>query len=147
MYIDRQNQVSDAQTITTGSENGILSTDKIDLSQTGRNIAAGQPMHAVIDIATTMEGPSTDVLHVDLLTSDEATLANSTTVQRLGTFADNSVAGSRIIVRLPYADYKRYIGLKYTADNDALTAGAVTAYLAIDVDSVKAYASGFEVSK
>ena len=147
MICDRENQFSDAQVVTTGSENGILSTDKMDLG-VARNIGAGEELWIVVIVDTTFTSSgSDDTLAVDLVTDDNPGLNSPTVIQRLGTFPAVSAAGTAIKARVPYsADYERYICLKYTAATGPLTAGAVTAVMTKNIDAFKAYADAITIS-
>ncbi len=146
MRIDNENLFSDAQLVTTGSENGIISTNKIDLAIAGRDIGAGEDIKIAVGIQTTMAGPSSDVLKVELVTDDNADFSTPTVIQILGEFPTNSVAGTRRVWKLtPSASYERYIALRYTSVDHALTAGKVDAFLAKDADLQKNYASGYSI--
>jgi hypothetical protein len=48
-------------------------------------------------------------------------------------------------VQLPSADYKRYVGLRYTVGGSSATTGSILAYLTPDVDRNKVYPSGFTI--
>ena len=147
MICDRENQFSDAQVVTTGSENGILSTDKMDLG-VARNIGAGEEMWIVVIVDTTFTSSgSDDTLAVDLVTDDNPGLNSPTVIQRLGTFPAVSAAGTAIKARVPFSNsYERYIGLLYTAATGPLTAGAVTAVMTKNIDAFRAYADAITIS-
>ena len=147
MICDRENQFSDAQVVTTGSENGILSTDKMDLG-VARNIGAGEELWIVVIVDTTFTSSgSDDTLAVDLVTDDNPGLNSPTVIQRLGTFPAVSAAGTAIKARVPFStSYERYIGLLYTAATGPLTAGAVTAVMTKNIDAFRAYADAITIS-
>lgn len=147
MYIDAENLFSDAQSLTTGSENGILSTNKMDLGIAGRNIGAGEELWIVVvcDVAMTSSG-SDDTLAVDLVTDDNPGLNSPTVIQRLGVFPAISAIGASVKARVPYGTYERYIGLLYTAATGPLTAGSFTAMITKDIDSFNAYADNITIS-
>lgn len=146
MYLDAHNLFSDAQTVTTGSENGVLSTNAIDL-QAVRNMGVGENLYVVVIVDTLMAGAG-DTLTVALVTDAYAALNSPTTLQTIGTFAANSAVGSRLVARIqPSSSFEQYIGLLYTAaGSGALEAGAFTAFLTTDIDAFTAYADKITIS-
>ncbi len=48
-------------------------------------------------------------------------------------------------IQLPSADYKRYLGLRYTVAGTPPTLGSILAYLTPDIDRNKVYPSGFTI--
>jgi hypothetical protein len=139
MIIDAALLFSNAQTFTTGSENGVLSTSSVDLG-VARNIGVGEDLYIVVTVATTQVATSNDVTYVDLVTDDAATLASPTVVQRLFTIPANSVAGTQLVARVPIGTYERYIGLLYTSYDHAQTAGALSAALVKEAQLYTPYA-------
>lgn len=146
MLVDAHNLFSDAQTVTTNSENGVLSTNAIDL-QVARNIGVGENLYVVVIVDTPMAGAG-DTLTVDLVTDAYAALNSPTTIQTIGTFPANSPAGTRLVARIQPSDsFEQYIGLLYTAaGSGALESGAFTAFLTHDIDASKAYADNITIS-
>ncbi len=148
MILDAQNLFSDAQVVTTGSENGVISTNVIDLKTAGIDIGAGEPIwvHVNIDTAMTSSG-SNDTLTVDLVTDDNASMTSPTKIQEIGVFPAVSAAGTVMINRIkPSSSFQQYIALRYTAAADPLTAGAFTAALCKDVQRVTNYAKNYSIS-
>lgn len=148
MYVDAQNLFSDAQVVTTGSDSGVVSTNKIDL-RTARDISKGQDLYVVVIIDTAMaSNGSNDTLKVEVVTDDNADLSSATVVQLVGTFPAVSAAGTRLVAKLnkDESSYERYIGLLYTAAAEALSAGAFTAFLTTDAESFTAYPDGITIS-
>lgn len=147
MFVDAQNLFSDAQTITTGSENGILSTNVVDLGS-ARDIGTGETIYAVVlvDTAFTSSG-SDDTVKVELLTDAYAALNSPVVVQEIGIFPVIAAAGTVLICPLkPSAAYEQYIGLRYTAATGPLTAGAVTGFLTKNIDKYRSYPKGYAIS-
>jgi hypothetical protein len=146
MIIDALNRMSSAQTVTTGSENGVVSAASIDLGLAGRDIGAGENVYVVVVVTTAMAGTNPNATTVALVTDDAATLATPTVVQTLGVLATNSPVGTLLIARIqPSAAFERYIGIRYTAAN-ALSGAAFTAFLADEVDVQRYYANGFDIA-
>lgn len=48
-------------------------------------------------------------------------------------------------IQLPSADYKRYLGLRYTVTGTNPTQGSILAYMTANVDRNKVYPSGFTI--
>jgi len=149
MIMDQENLFSEDQEITAGSDSGILSTNTIDLGMEGRRIGVGKNLYLVVICTTSMtDSGSNSALSVDLQ-SDSAEAQNVAPVvhQRIGTFAAGAVAGSRLVARLqPSDDMKRYLRLKYTSTNGALSTGKFTAFLAESIDAQKAYPGAFSIA-
>lgn len=145
MIIDALNLFSNAQTFTTGSENGIVSTSSIDLGIAARDIGAGENLYIVVQVATTFVGTNPNATTVELLTDDNDGINSGTSIQTLGVIATNSVAGTRIIARIQPGTFQRYIALQYTAAN-ALSAGAITAFVAKEADVQSYNANGFTIA-
>lgn len=146
MKVDAQNRFSDAQTVTTGSENGVASTNVIDLG-VARDIGAGKDIYLVVQVDTALTGAG-DTCKVELRTDDNSGMNSATVIQTVGTFPANSAAGTRLVQKLqPGAAYERYIDLLYTAaGSGALESGAFTAFLTDSVDTLKVYAKGYTIS-
>ena len=156
-YIDSQLELSDAQAITTTA----ISTNVIDLAtlRKGGSAAAGDisanvqqdwgnGLHdnwAVVRVNTALTGGTS--LAVTLETADNAALSvGQTVLATSGTVVAASLTKgtSLILIRLPSALYKRYLGFRYTVVG-TFGAGSVDAYIASDPQSNRIYKSGFAV--
>lgn len=146
MIIDKECMFSDAQEITTGSENGVKSTNVIDL-KAARNIGAGEDIYLVVQVDELMAGAG-DTLTVKLQTDDNADLNSASDMQTIGTFPANSAVGTRLVAKIqPNNSFERYIGLLYTAaGSGALEAGKFSAFLTKDVDTLKTYPKGYVIA-
>ena len=153
MYIDKQNEFSDAQAVTATA----ISTNVIDLyAGTGasaannvlRDIGAGEDVYLVVltQTAATDSG-SNATLTVTLESDSTANLATSPTVHfstAALAFAAFSPAGTTLAaVKLPIGSYERYLGVRFTVGSGPLTAGAFDAFLTKDVQSWRAYAKNY----
>ena len=151
-YIDSQEVFSDAQAVTSTA----LSTNVMDLNSVGGpNVlideGSGEPVYLVVRTVTACTDSGSDATLTVTLESDSVTTIDSSATVHFSTgaiaFANFSPAGTRVCaVRLPHGDYERYLGVRYTVASGPLTAGAFTAFLTKDINSNKAYASGFSVS-
>lgn len=145
MITDKRTTFSEAQTVTTGSENGVKGSTSIDLT-TVRDIGAGENLYIVVQVATTMAGTNPNSAAVLLETDDNPGLNSPAVVQTIGTFPTNSVAGTQLIARLqPSAAYQRYLGVRFTSAN-ALSAAAFNAFICSEVDVQRYYANAFSIA-
>lgn len=155
MYVDSQELFSDAQAVTATA----ISTNVLDLNPDGFGLAGGvqdigvgdETVYLVVMTVTTITDTGSDATLIVTLESDTAPgLATSPVVHfSSGTlaFATYATAGTVIVqTPLPLADYKRYLGVRYTVAAGPFTAGAITAFLTTDVQRYKYYASGFTVA-
>lgn len=143
MFVDYQNQFSDAQAVTSTA----ISTNVLDLGATPtlRDIGNGEPIYLVILTQTTCTDTSSDATVTFTLESDStADLATSATVHYstgAKAFATYATAGTVVaVVALPYGSYERYLGVRYTVASGPLTAGAFDAFLTKDVQKWQSYA-------
>lgn len=130
MLLDKQNEFSDSQAVTTTA----ISTNVIDTlpgigGATQSNLGGVDSAFLVIQVDTTFTGLTS--LTVTLESSSTANLATSPTVHAASAalLPADLVAGKTVIqMPLPAGDYKRYLGLRYTVAGTA-TAGAISAFI------------------
>lgn len=135
MILDAQNEFSDSQAVTSTA----ISTNVIDLDSASipKNIGGSSPLYLVIQTALTCTDTSSDATVAFTLESDSAAALNSSPTVHFSTgalaFAAYATAGTRVAVTpLPFGDYKRYLGVRYTVASGPLTAGAFDAFLTRD---------------
>jgi len=135
MILDAQNEFSDSQAVTSTA----ISTNVIDLDSASipKNIGGSEPLYLVIQTAVTCTDTSSDATVAFTLESDSAAALNSSPTVHFSTgalaFATYATAGTRVAVTpLPFGDYKRYLGVRYTVASGPLTAGAFDAFLTRD---------------
>lgn len=143
MYVDAQNLFSDAQAITATA----ASTNLIDFGSV-RDIGVGRELYLIIIVDTAFTDSGSDsTIAVTIETDDNTGFSSASTIQTIGTFAALSAAGTRLVARLqPDAGWERYVRLKYTTANGDLSTGALTAFLALDLQAFTAYPIGYTVS-
>lgn len=134
MFVDKNLLVSDAQVVcNSGSE---LSDGSIDLG-VARNIAKGKPLYWVIIIDTSFATATS--IDFQSVCDDAATLASGTILNSTGAIAIASLTAGRTPIILPVGDNlgtaERYIGLYYVLGGSNATAGAVTAFLAVEAQT------------
>lgn len=130
MILDKHNEFSDAQAVTATA----ISDNVIDLGDdsTTQQVGAGG-LFLVIQTQTTCTDSGSDATVTFALLSDStADLATSATTHYSTAalaFAAYATAGTVIAcVELPYGDYERYVGVKYTVASGPLTAGKFDAF-------------------
>ena len=151
MILDGQAAFSNPQTVTTGTDTGLKSTNVYDLGLAGREVGPGKPLYVVVEVTTTFTSSgSDDDLAVNLITDDNESMTTPTQVQELAVIPRISAAGAvvvGVIAPKPGVALERYIALQYKSKGDgALTAGAVKAFLTETPDAYKAYAKGYTIS-
>lgn len=125
MYLDKYLLLSDAQAIT-GSSN---SENTIDTLAAGSAVEANPILHLLVD--TAFDGTAGSSVQFILQTSsDNSTWVNLDSITK--SIADLT-AGAVINMQLPPTGLLRYIRAYYTVTG-TVSAGAVTAFLAKDVD-------------
>ncbi len=150
MILDKRTTFSDAQTVTTGSENGVQGTYSIPLG-TARDLGVSDDLYVVVQVATAMAGTNPNATTVLLETDDNLGLNSPATVMTLGVIPTNSVAGVSIVQKLPPVApgatnaYQTYLGVRYTSAN-ALSAAAFNAFICTGVDAQRYYANAFDIA-
>lgn len=158
MYIDTQNEFSDAQAVTSTA----ISANVIDLfagtgggtaltGETFMDIGQGQDIYLVVATqATATDSGSDATLTVTLESADNAALSTNPVVHfstGAMAFATYASAGTRLVtLKLPSALYRRYLGIRYTVASGPLTGGAFDAFLTTDPDGPRrVYQTAFVV--
>lgn len=144
MYVDKENNYSDAQAITASAG----STHIIDHG-IARDLGTGEDIYLVVlvDVAMT-DGSSDSTVAVTLETDDDVAFGSPTlAAQTLGTFAALSAIGAIKYAKLqPGAINERYSRVYYTVANGNLTTGSFTAFLTKDIHKYVTYAKGYTIS-
>lgn len=147
MLLDKENQFSDAQAITTGSENGIASTNVIDFGS-ARDIGAGKNLYIVVNCVTAMtDSGNNSTLEVRTQTDDNESFTTATNTAVIATFPVNSAIGTKYAKRIdPGMFNERYGRLHYLATNGALTTGAFDAHIVETPDVYTVYPDAITIS-
>jgi len=136
--------------LTFGTDQAVTataaSTDIIDLGAV-RDIGNGEPLELVILVTETATSGGSSTVTIDLQTDDNSGFSSAATLASSGAIAKASItAGTELLrVKVPL-NVERYLRLYYTVATADLTAGKFTAFLALERQANKAYASGFTVS-
>lgn len=143
MLIDRQNQFSDAQSVTATA----ASTDTIDLGAV-RNIGVGEPLYIVFLVTTAFVGAGATVTP-SLQTDDNTGFSSAVTVRTYDALPALSAIGTQRYYEIePFTIaglYERYIRVMYTVAGGTLTASGLTSFLVKDLAAFRAYPGGYTV--
>ena len=141
MLIDKQNQLSDAQAVTsTGST---ASSNVIDLG-VARDIAGGvvEALKLLIQVNTTFTSGGSATLQVQVQTSADnsswSTLAESAAIP-----VASLVQGYRFFENGVPGPTSRYLRLNYVVGTAAMTAGKLDAALVPSLDIAPVYSRGY----
>jgi hypothetical protein len=142
VLLDSQSQFSDAQAITATA----ASTDIIDLRQANRQLGVGEPLWLYVLVKTTFTAGGAATLTVTLETDDNEGFASPTIVLTTTAIAVGTlVQGYEIFkIGLPANIVERYLRLNYTVATGPFTAGAVSAYINLDVPAWVAHEDGID---
>ncbi len=146
MLIDRQNMFSDSQAITATA----ASTDTIDLDKAGLRIGVGIPLYIVFVVTETFADSGSDSTVTPALQADDnEAFSSATTIRTYDTFAALSAVNTTRVYALdpqPLNNFERYLRVNYTVANGNLTAGKITAFLAMQAQLNALYPAGWTIS-
>lgn len=145
MITDKLLRVSAAQVVTASA----VSTDVIDLSQ-ARDIGEGEALYMHFSVDTVVaSGTGGSTVEFQVIGSATNNLAAPVVLGSSGAIVKTAlVAGARVAVRInPIIGSRgyRYIGANYVV-SAALTTGAFTADIVVNIADNKTYPSGFVVA-
>jgi hypothetical protein len=106
----------------------------------------GTDVYLVLTVGTAFNTLTT--LTVTLESATNAALSSGAVVHFTQAFALAALTANTVIARipLPSADYKRYLGLRYTVGGSNPSTGTITATLSLDLDRNIPYPSGISFS-
>lgn len=148
MYVDSFLEFADAEAID-GSTGTALVGDVINLEDT-RDIGQGEPLYLVIQVTTEVDSAADGASVEFILASDDsasiATGGGATEHLSTGAVAEaNLTAGKQFIYHLPLEGnaYEQYLGILATISGEAVTAGAVNAFITKDAGKYQAYPNNY----
>jgi len=141
MILDSLTQFSLAQALTATA----LSTDAMDLSQSGRPVANTVYHPIVVSVAEPMVGAGT--LEIQVVTSDNDDMSGADVLMTTGPIAAADLDGSQYaaVFDLPDRVYKRYLGLNYVVAGGAFTGGSIDAAMAANAGTYRTVARGYVI--
>lgn len=158
MFVDTQAEFSDAQAVTATAissnvmdlQAGVGAGTNIAYGNTVMDVGQGEDVYLVVQTAVAITDAGSDAtLTVTLESATDAGLTTAAVVHfstGAMAFASYAAAGSIIaMIKLPVADYKRYLGLRYTVAAGPFLTGNIDAFLTHDVQRAKIYKSAYTV--
>ncbi len=135
MILDERLEFADAESVAGGTGTSLLG-DVIDL-ETARNIGVDSNLYLVVSVDTSVDsaadGASIEFALVSDATAAIATNGSATEHASTGAIAQADLsAGSQFALPLPPGltnAYEQYLGVLATVSGEAVTAGAVNAFL------------------
>lgn len=144
MILDERTEFLDATALNTGGAGTYLIGDVID-SSVVRDLGNGQTVYLVIQVTTAVDSAGDGAsVEFKLASDNTASISTSTSTVHLSTGAiaeATLVAGYTLVYALPIegAAYERYLGILQVTSGEAVTAGAVNAFLTLDPTGWKSY--------
>jgi hypothetical protein len=158
MILDKRNEFCDAVALNTGAAGTYVIGDQIDLGVAARDVGNGEPLYVVIEAATGINAAGAGTVQFQLVSADNAALTTNPVVRAqsaaLVTSTTSGNAGGALAtgttvfaVSVPMEGiaYKRYLGIRQVTGSNAITAGAVDAFLTHTVANWKAYDAPFQL--
>ena len=153
MILDERNEFADANTAgiqgATGTE---LLGDVIDLGAAGQNVGNGQPLYLVVSVDTEIDSAA-DGASVEFVVASDAAAAiavdgSASEHASTGVIAEaNCTAGAQFVVAVGIGvEFERYMGVLVKRTGEAVTAGAVSAFLTMDPTGWKAYPNSANIA-
>lgn len=156
MILDKRNEFCDSTALNTGAAGTYVIGDQIDLG-VARDIGNGQPLHLVIEAAVGINAAGAGTVQFQLVSADNAALTTNPVIHAQSTaFTTSTTSGNAggalaagttlFSIALPQEGvaYKRYVGIRQVTGTQAITAGAVDAFLTPAVAAWKSYDSPFQ---
>lgn len=158
MILDSRNEFCNNTPLNTGAPNTFVIGNQIDLG-TPRELGGDQALYLVILASVGINAAGAGQLTFQLVSADDAALTTNpvvharseplTTSTTSGNAGGALAAGKRLFaIQLPLEDmnaYKRYLGIRQVSTSQAITAGAIDAFLTLDVANWKSYDAPFQL--
>lgn len=158
MILDERNEFCDSTALNTGAAGTYTLGDQIDLQKV-RDLGGDKALYLVVQVDTGINAAGAGTVQFKLTSADDAALTTNPVDHVMGTAHVTSTtsgnaggalaAGKRLLaVQLPIegdTPYKRYLGVRQVTGAQAITAGAISAFLTPDVANWKAYDAPFQI--
>lgn len=143
MFIDTQNQLSDAQAVTGAATTA--ATNVIDFGKAGRRIGDGESMVIVVTVDVAAGGTTPTMALVLFMDDTDGATTSRWTSQ---TYAAAALTkGARFYVPVPQGLAGRYLGLKYTLGGTSPTITVTAELMPEDmIQNETVYPAGYTVS-
>lgn len=158
MILDKRNEFCDATALNTGAAGSYVIGNQIDL-QTARDLGGDKALYLVILVAVGINAAGAGTVQLKLTSADDAALTSNpvdhlmtaafVTSTTSGNAGGALAAGKRLAaIQVPLegdTPYKRFLGVRQVTGAQAITAGAIDAFLTPDVAAWKAYDAPFQL--
>lgn len=157
MILDELTEFADATSVVGSTGTNVIG-DQIDLGITARDVGNGEPLYAVISIATGINAVGAGTVTFQVTSADDAALTTNPVVHiataalvtstTSGNAGGALQAGTNVLaVALPMEGvaYKRFLGIRAVVAGNNITAGAIDAFLTPDVAKWKSYDAPFQL--
>lgn len=129
MYMDRQLTNSTGQTLAAAAGT-IVSTDKIDLAASGRDISRHNELRAIAILGAAVTSGGAATVTVQLVESDNADLSAPVVLMSSPVFALAALTAGAVLFDSPVpATARRYLGWNFVIGTATTTGGTITAGL------------------
>ncbi|MFY9350530.1 MAG: Bbp16 family capsid cement protein [Sphingobium sp.] len=133
MITDRENRLSSAQAVTTGTQYSTNSYDTAD----GSSIGDGEELLIVVNVGAAFTGGTS--LTVNVVDSANADLSSPAVLASSGAVAEASLtAGKQVLRQRVPSNTQRYVGLQFVSVGTHST-GTIHANMVRDADTNRAY--------
>lgn len=158
MILDELTEFADATALNTGAPANFVLGDQIDL-QVPRDLGGDAALYLVIGAAVGINAAGAGTIAFALISADNEALTTNPTVHfqsaafvtstTTGNVGNALQAGTRLVtVQLPNegsTPYRRFIGIRQISVGNAITAGAIDAFLTINPNAWKSYDAPFQL--
>jgi hypothetical protein len=157
MILDKRTEFCDAVALNTGAPATFVIGDQIDLGTVGRDIGNGEPLYVVIEAATGINAAGAGTVQFQVVSADNAALTTNPVVHMQTTaFVTSTTSGNAggalaagttlaaLSVPMEGVAYRRFLGIRQVTGAQAITAGAVDAFLVHSAAQWKAYDAPFQ---
>lgn len=159
MILDDTLEFLDATALNTGAPATFVLGDQIDLGLLGRDIGVGRELDLVISIDTGINAAGAGTVQFELVSADNAALTTNPTVHAVSpAFATSTTSGNaggalaagvtlwrQSLPMEGQNQYRRFLGIRQVTGTQAITAGAISAFLTYDSARWKAYDAPFQL--
>lgn len=147
MHIDARAEFSDSQVVTaTAISTNVMARDGNGLSPNAtQNLGAPAISYLVITTGAAVTAAGGATVTFSLESATDAGLTASPVVHySTGAIPKASMPAGAVVavVPLPFADYKDFIGVRYTVATGPLLTGDFNAFLCLDPQAMKVFADG-----
>ena len=149
MILDNLVEFADGEALSTAGTGLALVGDVINL-QAARDIGNGKTLYLVIQVDVQVDSAADGAsVEFQLVSDAQAAIAadGSETVHwKSAAIPEATLAPGYTVAVIPlpygYPEYEQYIGIQQNVSGEAVTAGAISAFLVLDPSAWKAYPEG-----